>query len=70
MGTLFNAFLFTVGAENLPPDNTHAHIHRRGRLNLPDNSLCYIFVSTFGRIQSAPTVDDIKRNLPIPTFYI
>ncbi|WP_455667218.1 hypothetical protein [Phocaeicola sp.] len=32
-------------------------IHRRGRLNLPDNIRMVYLRDAFGRIQSAPTVD-------------
>ena len=37
-------------------------VHRRGRLNLPDNIRKGVSVDAFGRIQSAPTVNELKIN--------
>ena len=42
-------------------------VHRRGRLNLPDNIPNGVSVDAFGRIQSAPTVDVyLKQFISIP----
>ena len=46
--SLLKELLFLHISVNIPGN---AVIHRRGRLNLPENDLLY----AFGRIQSAPT---------------